>query len=95
VGHQRFGVRLGCVCWAADGGHRRFGVRLGGQGPGVGTDELEQITSELKSHEEAIGELEARHDPALEARIEELREQRVELIARLGALGASGANGDA
>jgi chromosome segregation ATPase len=60
----------------------------------VGTDELEEITSELKSHEQTIGELEARHDPALEARIEELREQRVDLIARLGALGGSGTNGD-
>jgi chromosome segregation ATPase len=62
---------------------------------GVVEDELEQLTSALKSHEEAIGELESRHDPALEARIEELREQRVELIARLGALGRSGSNGDA
>jgi chromosome segregation ATPase len=62
---------------------------------GVVQDDLEQITSALKSHEETIDELESRHDPALEARIEELREQRVELIARLGALGRSGSNGDA
>jgi hypothetical protein len=73
----------------------RFGDRFGGQGFGVGENDLEQITSELKSHEQAIDDLEARDDPALDARIEELREQRVELIARLGALGASGTNGDA
>ena len=73
----------------------RFGAAPGGQGFGVVEDDLEQLTSALKSHEEAIGELESQHDPALEARIEELREQRVELIARLGALGGSGTNGDA
>jgi hypothetical protein len=61
----------------------------------VGEDDLEQITTELKSRELAIGELEARDDPALDARIEVLRQERVELIARLGALGGSGSNGDA
>jgi hypothetical protein len=81
--------------WANAAAGRRFGAYGGGDVCRVGTDELEQITSALKSHEEAIGELESRHDPALEARIEELREQRVELIARLGALGRSGSNGDA
>jgi hypothetical protein len=61
----------------------------------VAEDELERLTLALKSHEEAIDELEAREDPALEARLAELRDERVELIARLGALGGSGRNGDA
>jgi hypothetical protein len=60
----------------------------------VAEDELELITSELKSREQAIGELEALGDPALDARIAELEQERIELIARLGGLGGSGTNGD-
>lgn len=58
-------------------------------------DDLEQITSQLKEHEEAIDELQADADPAQRDRLAELERGRLGLLARLRAMGASATNGDA
>ena len=57
-------------------------------------DELERITSRLKSHEEEIAELQEADDPAQAGRLESLERERLGLIARLRALGTSATNGD-
>jgi hypothetical protein len=58
-------------------------------------DELEQITSLLKEHEQAIGELQEAGDPTQSGRLAELERGRLGLLARLRALGGSATNGDA
>ena len=58
-------------------------------------DELEQITSSLKEHEQAIGELQEADDPAQRDRLAELERGRLGLLARLRGLGGSATNGDA
>lgn len=58
-------------------------------------DDLEQITSSLKEHEQAIGELQEADDPEQRGRLAELERGRLGLLARLRGLGGSATNGDA
>jgi hypothetical protein len=58
-------------------------------------DDLEEITSRLKEHEEAIDELQASGDPAERDRLAKLERGRLGLLARLRALGGSQTDGDA
>jgi hypothetical protein len=76
---------------------RRLVQRHSGHTPGVAgeDDELEQITSLLKEHEQAIGELQEADDPAQRDRLAELERARLGLLGRLRGLGGSATNGDA
>jgi hypothetical protein len=58
-------------------------------------DELERITSLLKEHEQAIGELQEADDPRQRERLAKLERARLGLLARLRGLGGSATNGDA